>query len=56
MADQPTPDPLAEEDAVRAWDPSDEAGRRQIVDLLTNGDLEIVGRLVDASNLNLYCT
>ena len=55
MADQPTPDPLAEGDAVPTWDPSDEAGRRQIVDLLTNGDMEIVGRLVDASNLNLYC-
>src|SRR6476660_7572802 len=55
MADQPTPDPLAEGDAVPPWDPSDEAVRRQIVDLLTNGHMEIVGRLVDASNLNLYC-
>ena len=26
------------------------------VDLLVSGDLEIVGRLVEASNLNLYCT
>jgi hypothetical protein len=30
--------------------------RGRVIELLTEGEIEIVGRLVDASNLNLYCT
>jgi uncharacterized repeat protein (TIGR03843 family) len=30
--------------------------RAAVIDLLSHGELEIVGRLVEASNLNLYCT
>jgi hypothetical protein len=33
-----------------------EFDRAQTIDLLTEGEIEIVGRLVEASNLNLYCT
>ena len=43
------------------WSTDDEAlttefDRAQTIDLLTEGEIEIVGRLVEASNLNLYCT
>jgi hypothetical protein len=41
----------ADHDALTAG--FDRAGT---IELLTEGDLEIVGRLVEASNLNLYCT
>jgi uncharacterized repeat protein (TIGR03843 family) len=35
---------------------SQAAGEQAVLDLLTNGTLEVAGRLVDASNLTMYCT
>ena len=32
------------------------ASEQAVLDLLTNGTLEVAGRLVDASNLTMYCT
>jgi len=32
-----------------------ELDRASVLDLLCNGELELVGRMVEASNLNLYC-
>jgi hypothetical protein len=54
--DAPPPTDPDEAPDVHGWDPADAADRAQVLDLLANGDLEIVGRLVDASNLNLYCS
>jgi len=36
--------------------PDDEDGEQATLDLLATGDLEVEGRLVDASNATLYCT
>ena len=36
--------------------PQTDDGERATLDLLTQGPLEIEGRLVDASNATLYCT
>ena len=36
--------------------PDDEYGEQATLDLLASGDLEVEGRLVDASNATLYCT
>ena len=36
--------------------PDDDDGERAALDLLASGELEIEGRLVDASNATLYCT
>src|SRR5690348_8263128 len=36
--------------------PDDDDGEQATLDLLANGELEIEGRLVDASNATLYCT
>src|SRR4029077_5409614 len=36
--------------------PDDDDGEQAALDLLANGELEIEGRLVDASNATLYCT
>src|SRR5215475_11995019 len=36
--------------------PDDDDGEQATLDLLANGDLEVEGRLVDASNATLYCT
>jgi uncharacterized repeat protein (TIGR03843 family) len=36
--------------------PDDDDGEQATLDLLAHGDLEIEGRLVDASNATLYCT
>ena len=36
--------------------PETEDGEQATLDLLTDGTLEIEGRLVDASNATLYCT
>ena len=33
-----------------------EVDRARVLGLLTDGQIEIVGRLIEASNLNLYCT
>ena len=37
-------------------DPSGEPGPEQVLELLRVGELEVEGRLVDASNATLYCT
>ncbi len=36
--------------------PDDDDGEQAALDLLASGELEIEGRLVDASNATLYCT
>ena len=36
--------------------PDDDDGEQATLDLLATGELEVVGRLVDASNATLYCT
>ena len=36
--------------------PDDDDGEQATLDLLARGDLEVEGRLVDASNATLYCT
>ena len=36
--------------------PDDDDGEQATLDLLASGDLEVEGRLVDASNATLYCT
>ena len=36
--------------------PDDDDGEQATLDLLASGELEIEGRLVDASNATLYCT
>ena len=36
--------------------PDDDDGEQATLDLLANGELEVEGRLVDASNATLYCT
>ena len=36
--------------------PDDDDGERATLDLLASGELDIEGRLVDASNATLYCT
>ena len=36
--------------------PDDDDGEQAALDLLANGELEVEGRLVDASNATLYCT
>ena len=36
--------------------PDDDDGEQATLDLLANGELEIEGRLIDASNATLYCT
>jgi uncharacterized repeat protein (TIGR03843 family) len=45
--DQRAPD-APDRDAAGEWE-------REMVDLLTNGTLEVAGRLVDASNVTMYC-
>ena len=36
--------------------PDDDDGEQATLDLLASGELEVEGRLVDASNATLYCT
>ena len=43
-------------DPAEEPDPAAGLERAALIDLLGSGELEVVGRLVEASNLNLYCT
>ncbi len=60
--DDARPDPALEPDAPDDFGTPQDDGtsvaleRAAVLDLLATGELEIVGRMVEASNLNLYCT
>jgi uncharacterized repeat protein (TIGR03843 family) len=53
MADPLPRDARAGSGPARSTGPADEQAR---LDLLTHGQLEVAGRLVDASNVTMYCT
>jgi uncharacterized repeat protein (TIGR03843 family) len=48
--------PAAREQGETGAPDANAAGEQEVLDLLTNGILEVAGRLVDASNVTMYCT